>query len=70
MKFYLSVSRYIRHFIVTLPNIIKPQIKTVSILKDNSMKIVYLLLFELSFLQTPTTSKNYVSIFPLFLSGL
>ena len=51
-------------------NIIEPQIKTFSILKDNSMKIIYLLLFQLSFLQTLASTKNYVSIFPSSIKGL
>ena len=51
-------------------NIIEPQIKTVSILKDNSMKIVYPLTFQLSYLQTLTSTKNYVCIFPSFFNGL
>ena len=49
---------------------IEPQIKTVSKLKDNSMKIPYPLLFQLSSLQTLDNSKSYVSIFPSFLSRL
>ena len=50
-------------------NIIEPQIKTVSILKDNSMKIVYPLTFQLSSLQTLRSSKNDVSIFLSFFNG-
>ena len=53
-----------------LSNIIEPQIKTVSILKDNSMKIVCPLLFQLSSLQTLASSKNYVSIFPSLIGRL
>ena len=51
-------------------NVIEPQIKTVSILKDNSEKIVYPLLFQLGSLQTRASSKIYVSIFSSFFSGL
>ena len=47
-----------------------PEIKTVSILKDNSRKIIYPLLFQFSSLQKLPSSKNYVSIFPSFISGL
>ena len=47
-----------------LSNIIEPQIKRLSILKENSMKIVCPLLFQLSSLQTLASRKNYVSIFP------
>ena len=50
--------------------LIEPQIKTVSILTDNSLKIVYPLPFQLSSLQTLASSKNYVSIFPSFISCL
>ena len=50
--------------------LIEPQIKTVSILTDNSLKIVYPLPFQLSSLQTLASSKNYVSIFPSFIIGL
>ena len=53
-----------------LSNIIESQIKTVSILKDNSMKIVCPLLFQLWSLQTLASSKNRVSIFPSFISSL
>ena len=53
-----------------LSKIIETQIKTVSILKHNSMKIAYPILFKLSSLQTLASSKNYVSIFPSFISGL
>ena len=53
-----------------LPNVIDPQIKTVSIFKDDSKKIADPLLFQLSCLQTLPSSKNYVSIFPSFNTGL
>ena len=53
-----------------LSNILDPQFKTVSILKNNSMRTVDLLPFQLSSLQTLVTSKNYVSIFPSIISGL
>ena len=53
-----------------LSKIIEPQIKIVSISKDNSMKIVYPLLFQLSSLQTLASSKNYVCFFPSFISGI
>ena len=53
-----------------LSNIIEPQSKTVSISEDNSMKIVYLMLFQSSSLQTLASSKNYVSTFPSSISGL
>ena len=53
-----------------LSNIIEPPIKTVSILKDYSMKIVYPLLFKLGSLQRLASCKNYVSIFASFSHGL
>ena len=53
-----------------LSNIIESQIKTVSILKENSMKIVCSLLFQLGSLQTLASNKNRVSTFPSFISGL
>ena len=53
-----------------LSNIIEIEIKTVSILKNDSMKIVYLLLLLLISLQTLASSKNYVSIFASFITGL
>ena len=53
-----------------LSNILEPQNKTVSILKDNFMKIGYRLVFQLSSLQTFASSKNYVSIITSFISGL
>ena len=53
-----------------LPNIIEPQIKAVSILKDNSMKIVYPLPFQLSSSQTLGGSRNDLSIFPSFIIGV
>ena len=53
-----------------LSNIIEPQIKTGSILKDNSMKVVYPLFFQMSLLETLAGSKNYVSIFPTLISRL
>ena len=53
-----------------LSNIIEPQIQTDSILKDNSMKIVYPLHFQLYSLQTFSSSKNYVFIFASFIKGL
>ena len=34
------------------------------------MKIVYPLLFQFNSLQTTASRKNYVSIFPSFISGL
>ena len=49
---------------------IEPQIKTVSRWKDASKKTVYLLLFQLSFLQSLASSKDYISVFPSFISGL
>ena len=39
-------------------------------MKDNSRKIVYTLLFQFSSLETLASSKNYVSIFPSFISVL
>ena len=53
-----------------LSKAIATQIKTVSILKDKSLKIVYALLGQLSGSQTLVSSKNYVSISPLFISCL
>ena len=53
-----------------LSNIIEPQIKTVSVLKDNSIKTVYVLHFQLSSLQTLASNKNDVCIFRSFRSRL
>ena len=53
-----------------LSNMIELQFKTISILKDTTMKIVYPLFFQMSSLQRVTGSKNYAYIFPSFISGL
>ena len=66
MPLYCDVEKKHHNF----SNIIEPQIKTVSILKDISMKIAYLVLFKLNSLRALASCKNYVSIFPSFINGL